>query len=151
MTKEPTSAEIFAKIQLLKEIDADKLETLRTWVFENTQEIKSSISKFIEKIDYKEDPELYTERLYKYHLLCGGMAGLVEGLYEKAIFLPYKELTEDSRNAASVNKQKLTAGDREIYAKGRASDLKALRRDLEETISNLSLRIYGSRAQNKKW
>lgn len=133
--------EIFNNIKLLRKADKAQVESLRDWVFDNTEILKSVISQFIEANDYSEDPDVYCDRLLRYHHLNAGMMGLVEGLHERAIFLPYKELTEDSRNASAVTKQKLTAGDRELYAKGEASDLKGLRKDLEETQRNLWERI----------
>lgn len=150
-TELPTSAEIFARLPKLKDADTKVVDELRKWVFESTSLIKTSVAAYVEHTDYKEDPEVYINRLYRYHLLLGAMSGLVEGLYERAIFLPYKDLTETARSSAVVTKQKLTAGDREIYAKGEASDLKALKKDIEETLSNMEMRLWGARQNNKKW
>jgi hypothetical protein len=137
----PTGQEIFNSLKRIRNADRKEVESLRDWVFDKTEILKSVISQFIEANDYLEEPEVYSERLLRYHHLNAGMMGLVEGLHERAIFIPYKELTEDSRVASATNKQKLTAGDRELYAKGEASDLKGLKKDLEETQRNLWERI----------
>ncbi len=143
--------EIFNNIKRLRSADKKEVELLRDWVFDKTEILKSVISQFIEANDFLEDPEIYSERLLRYHHLNAGMMGLVEGLHERAIYLPYKELTEDSRTASAANKMKLTAGDRELYAKGEASDLKGLRKDLEETQRNLWERLQIVRGYGKRY
>ena len=153
MKKElPTSAEILARIPRIKGSTETDVEELRKWVFEKTQILQENITTFIEKTDLREDPDIYQERLYRYHLLLGGMSGLVAGLYERAHYLSFKKLTEETRTAtAAVSKKALNAGDRELYAKGDVSDLKALRNLLDGVIGNLESRLYGARAANRKW
>jgi hypothetical protein len=150
MLELPTSSEIFAKLPLLKHSNKVQVDDIRKWVFDKTQVLQDTITTYIEKGDYKEDPDVYQERLYKYHLLCGGMSGLVAALYERAYYLHFKDLTENSRTATTDNKAKLNAGDREAYAKGEVSDIKGLRTLLDEVISNLETRLYGCRTNNRK-
>lgn len=147
----PTGQDIFNNLKVLRNAQHKDVETLRDWVFGKTEALKSVISQFIEANDYSEDPDVYSVRLLKYHHLNAGMMGLVEGLHERAIYLPYKDLTEASRTASSTNTMKLTAGDRELYAKGEAADLKGLRKDLEETQRNLWERIQLCRGANKRF
>lgn len=151
MQELPTSAEILRKIPALKNSDTTQTDEIRKWTFEKTQIIQDTVSLFIEKENLKEDPDIYQERLYRYHLLCGGMSGLAEALYERTRYLIFKDLTENSRTATTDNKAKLTAGDRELYAKGQVSDLKGLVTSLNNMASNLESRLYGCRASSRKW
>jgi hypothetical protein len=150
MTNLPTASDILARIPTVRSLQINELDPIRTWVFEKTQALQDDITRYIEKGDYKEDPDVFQERLYKYHLLCGGMSGLATSLYEKAYFLHFKDITENSRTASTDNKAKLTAGDREIYAKGEVADIKGLKTLLDEVIKNLETRLYGCRTSNRK-
>lgn len=150
--KMPTTSEIFKKCMDIRNSDKIKVEDIRTWMLKNTLLVKNQITKFFEETDFREDPEVCQDRLHKFHMILAGMSGLADGLYERAVFLQYKELTEESRDAAVKGRQKLTAGDREVYARGEVSDIKALRKDLEETLSNLEMRSTGWKmASSKKW
>lgn len=150
MKELPTSAEILASIPKLKNSDKAKVESLRDWTFEKVQILQDTITTYVEKTDYKEDPDVFQERLYRYHLLAGGMLGLVTALYERAYYLHFKELTENNTAVSATTATKLNAGDRDSYAKGEVSDIKGLKALLEEVINNLQSRLYGCRS-NRKW
>jgi hypothetical protein len=80
------------------------------------------------------------------------MLGLVAGLYERAYYLHFQELTESSRTTVSGDtKTKLNAGDRDAYAKGEVSDIKALKTLLDEVLKNLDGRLFECRSSNRKW
>lgn len=132
----PTGQDIFNQLRKINDCKNLKdLQTLKDWAFKTIEIIKNVISQCIEKNEYREDPDLYQERIVRYHYLNSGLMGFVDGLYDKAMFLEYKELLDN------MAVQKLTAGDRELYAKGSCADLKGLKRDLEETQRNLWERI----------
>lgn len=145
-----TSSDVFSKIRALRNCTEKDLSELHDWTLDAVSEVKKFITRYLESTDLTVDPELTRARMENYHLLCGALAGLIDGLYEKSIGVIYKKLTEQSRTDTTVNKQKLTAGDREVYAKAEAGDIKALRRDMEETIGNLEIRLYGWRATYSK-
>lgn len=142
----PTSAQILQMIPKLKTTSLEEAEGIRDWAFEKAQIFQDTVSKFIEKVEIKEDPDIYQERLYRYHLLCGGLSGLSEALYERIKFLVFKDITEESKET-----KKLTANDRELYAKGQVADIKGLVTSLNNMASNLESRLYGCRMNMKRW
>lgn len=146
----PTTAEIFSKLPLVDSSTASTIDGLKAWAFEKTLVIKTLIGIHIEKMDYKEDPDAYQDKVLKYHLLLSGISGLAEALYEKSTFICYKQLTEASK--AAPKEDKLTAGDRSVYAQNSTSSLKGLRKDIEETLSNLEMRSSGWKmSSNRRW
>ena len=148
-TELPEASEIFSKIKDIDTYDKSQLVVVKKWVLDKMDVIRGVISQFILALDFKEDPDIYQARLLKYHYLNAGMMGLIEGLYRRAVYLHYKDLTEGSRTVQTNNKAKLTAGDREVYAKGEAAGLEALRKELEETQRNLWERIQVCRTSRR--
>lgn len=145
----PTNTEIIKKMHALKASNETETEEIREWTFQQAEALQEAIQKYVEDAELKDDPDVYHTRLYRYHQTCGGMVGLVEALYERARYLAFKELTENSRTATTDNKAKLTAGDRELYARGQVSDIKGLVVTINSLASNLDHRLYGARS--RKW
>jgi hypothetical protein len=106
---------------------------------------------FLSAAEYVEDPEVVTDSLLLYHLLVGGMLGLAVAIERQAQYIPYKELTEDSRTPDTKDKKsKLTQMDRKEYAKGEAADMEGLVQMLEKYDRNLLERIQIQKGNFKK-
>lgn len=147
----PTGEEIIERLIKVRNLKEEDTEDLRLWLFTSVRRVQAEITKYITNSEFKTDPEAYLERLYKYHYIMGGLSGLATALYDKVFVISYKKLTETSRSDSAVNKQKLTAGDRDTYAKDDSADLKGLKLIIDETIKNIETRLYGSRSSSKRW
>lgn len=147
-TKEdlPTGQEVFVQLKTLKNADKAKIDNLRDYLFEKAEILKSVISAYLDNTEWIEDPEVYTKSLLNYHHINGGLLALSDGVYERAVSMNYRELTEQGGyTMPDGTLKKLAQGDRDSYAKGDASDLRGLKRDLEETQRNLWERIQLAR------
>lgn len=147
----PTGADTLSQIVKIKGSTEKDVNDIRDWLVEKNTILHELVHEFIEKVEYKEDPDIIMERLYLYQHAAGGLYGLAESLYERSYSIAYKALTEESRSASATNKQKLTAGDREIYAKSECSDLKGLRTQIETTAESLKTRMFSYKNSNKRW
>lgn len=133
----PRSSEFYSKLKQLRKVKSEEdLETFRVWTFEKLDLFVMIVQDILEDNLFKHEEFQLLDIIQRLHLVNSGLIGLVSGLHETAVYIPYKELTESSRGT-DAKKQKLTAQDRERYAKGEASDLKGTLSSLEETQKNL--------------
>jgi hypothetical protein len=147
----PSASEIHSKLRSVKNSTSAQLDVLKAFLLDKSEILVTILDDFLSAAEYVEDPEVVTDSLLLYHLLVGGMLGLAVAIERQAQYIPYKELTEDSRTPDTKDKKsKLTQMDRKEYAKGEAADMEGLVQMLEKYDRNLLERIQIQKGNFKK-
>lgn len=148
----PDTIEILTKLRELKSATEKEVNSVRAFLFDTVEKFEEAFVTLVADKEYEEDPSSVLETLKSLHMYNGGLVALAEGLYRRARFLAYKDLTEKStvttdivEPSATPRKGKLAMGDREQYVKGFTADLEGLVKLLNERQTNIQQRIWGYR------
>lgn len=141
----PKPVEIFKKITQVSSYTKEDIVIVKDFIFTSVVNLKVELTKYIASADFKEDPEVFQDRLEYYADINGGLMALADAVHDRAFYFSYKDLLETKM----VGTTKLTSADREVFAKGELADLRATRKDLEQMASNISGRLYRCRAYRR--
>jgi len=141
--------EIIKKLVSIKRLNTKELDELTTWCFERVADMQEHISKYITDNQYKSDPDVFQERLFNYQHFMGGMSGLVQSLYDRLYAIAYRKCADITDKDGA--KLRLTATDKEVYARDEVSDIRGLKTTIDEINDLLRGKSFHVRNSYKKW
>ncbi len=142
----PTGQDILGKIRKLETANSDTLLEIKDWTFDKAEALSYLFQKFIVAFDFKEDPEVFQNRLLKYHNIVSGLIGLSSGMYDRAHKLEADNLRINQDPAV---KKAMTATDKELHIKGVTAHFRALKISLEELEKNIEQRLFSTRVNRR--
>lgn len=142
----PSIDEILSRIQRMDDLTPDQLNDEKDFSFRSARTLTTLVEEYTDSQEEAfEDPNIVADTLERLHRHSGAILGHARAVYRKAQHVVYEEMTEGNKDKDS--KTKYNQGDRERYAKGRASSMEGLVSVLDEAHTTLGGRLFRQRMQ----
>ena len=143
----PPLEEIERKISEVRNCDFKDLQSLREYLSEVFDKFVKEVEYVYDDTGFIEPDEIIESRMRLLHLYNGGLLGLALALKTKVKSEYYQMLIEEDKAPASSDKKikKLTASDREEFARGETATEEGILKALEVWQYNISGKIASYR------